>query len=103
MESEMSAIVEVTEFTIGSRILPDGCTSPDIEGVVKYAIECAGVYTMRHGFKRFTVTVDGDLFETNRVDSLRKYLSSIASGAKCRVFRNYAQGASIMFGLLPQH
>lgn len=90
-------IPQPAEFMIRQQKRDDGCISPDIEEVVKHAIESAGVYTMRQGYARFSVNVDESRFETNRVDSLRKFLSSISIGAKCRVFRNYARGASIMF------
>lgn len=90
-------VIQPAEFTIQRQSREDGCIAPSIEDVVTHAIKIVGVYSARRGFPAFTVTVDEGRFETNRVDSLRKFLSSISVGAKCRVFRNYGQGASIMF------
>lgn len=90
-------IPKAAEFTIRQQQRNDGCTYPDMEEVIKHAINSAGVYTIRQGYARFSVNVDEGRFETNRVDSLRKFLSSISIGSKCKVFRNCARGASIMF------
>jgi hypothetical protein len=86
-----------TDFTLATITLPDGCQAPDTAPVIAAAVAAARSPKERQGFDRFTLRVDGQVLRTDRRDTLAKWMSSIVSGAKCSVFRNMGQGATIDF------
>jgi hypothetical protein len=85
------------DFTLATITLPDGCQAPDTAPVVAAAVAAARPAKERQGFDRFTLRVDGEVLKTDRRDTLAKWLGQIRSGAKCSVFRNIGQGATLDF------
>ena len=86
-----------TILTLAEITLPDGCWTVDTAPIVASAVAAARGPKERQGFPRFCLRVDGQAMHTERADTLAKWMSSIRSGASCRVFRNGGKGATIDF------
>ncbi|MEK0448760.1 MAG: hypothetical protein RL088_1028 [Verrucomicrobiota bacterium] len=90
-----------TTIKLETQTLANGCTQAFAKPVVKAAVKAAEVREGRtaseRAMPRFLVKVDGEKHEFKQARTLEKFLSCIAIGSTCRVFRNAGFGATIDF------
>jgi len=91
-----------TTIKLETQTLSNGCTQAWAKPVVIAAVKAAEVREGRtaseRAMPRFLVKVDGERHEFKQTRTLEKFLSCIAIGSTCNVFRNAGFGATIDFG-----
>lgn len=95
----MNASLSVT-FT--ATELPNGCVAPNTAPACGIARRIMRQTAPRRSAQESTakpyyVKIDGESHWFSRIDALRRFLGSVAIGARCRIFANGLYGVTLDF------